>query len=693
MGSSSSISNQLGDKMMTNTKQFVEQYESKLKDLSSQDINLNLRNSITKDLYVMNEIIKGKLGVVKIGIIGRCFDSKDKLIESLILSEKNHSYNNPKIYCSETVLNSKNSSGFVFNQNFFGQSFDIDQKINKSLEEIFNNTVVSNKDLRISKYPDIPMIIKDHLMLINLPVFQRINRFPNKASNSRTDNIELDLNDIQNMLLYFSYCDIIIYLVNEYDRDIEIDYLTKLIENSLILQTLKQENKLYFLIDQSSNHIQSTKKGIQEKLEKVISNINHKFYYEVNLKNGIQDKTLFFFQHYKKNLFKITSNEMNRFRKEYKEIAEKRYTALGNQIKNKNDPEFKKFKAKLKIEYEDPKCISKDYSEFEEVLVGEIMNQVSKNINLLKSELAYKILIAISKQSGNHTLFLDRARFLREEIINNIETIFTELIRNYEDKKIKLVDENLKVQEIIKEVEIETFTECSLLWELFDLTGNSHKYSYLIENTRIKFNNYMMSLFNKFAELSNEMIIKLSFLERTILNSYNRVLLSFEKEFVLNSTPDTNIFLEQIGNMSVEKVLSYKLRSTVFFTNVFMSNFNLKKPRIRSIFPYYLIPNIIGMVVAGICFLKGFSGKNSKKLHLATKFSIGGMMAMLSGLYLSSLLNKIYKRQSERVFKENIEEIEENVNNLTTNFMKFGEKVSSFEKYYKSKATEFIDLF
>jgi hypothetical protein len=693
MGNSSSKNNQLGDKIISNTKDFVKQYESKLKDLSSTDMNLNLRNSITKDLFVLHEIINGKLGVVKIGIIGRSFVSNDNMIESLYLSGNNHFYNNPNIYCSDTLLNSRNNSNFVFNQNFFGQSFDIDQKINKSLEEIFKHTVVSNKDLRISKYPDLPLIIKDHLMLINLPVFQRINRFPNKTSKSTTDNIEIDLNDIQNMLLYFSYCDIIIYLVNEKDRDIEIDYLTKLIENSLILQTLKQENKLYFLIDKSSNLFPNSKKGIQEKLEKVISNINHKFYYEVNLKKGIQEKTLFFYQHFKKNLSKITSTEMERFRKEYKEIAEKRYIALGNLIKNKNDPEFKKFKSKLKIEYEDPKCIPKDYSEFEEVLVGEVLNQVSKNINLLKSELAYKILIALSRKFGNYTLFLDRAKFLREEIINSIETIFTELIRNYEDKKIRLVYENLKVQDIIKEVESETFAECSLLMELFDFTGNSHKYSYLTENTRMKFNSYMISLFNIFTELSNEMIIKLSYLERTILNSYTRVLLSFEKEFVLNSSSDTNIFLEQIGNTSLEKVLSYKLRSTVFFTNVFMSNFHQKKPRIRSIFPYYLIPNILGILVSIICFSKGYLSKSSKKLHRAINFSIGGVIAMLSGLFFSNLLNKIYKRESEKAFKKNIEEIEENVNNLTTNFMNFGEKVGRFEQYYKSKATEFIDLF
>ena len=189
------------------------------------------------------------------------------------------------------------------------------------------------------------------------------------------------------------------------------------------------------------------------------------------------------------------------------------------------------------------------------------------------------------------------------------------------------------------------------------------------------------------------MMIKLSYLERSILNSYNRVLLSFENEFVLNSKQDVNIFLQQIGNTPIEKVLSFKLRSTIFFTNVFMSNFHQKKPKIRSIFPYYLLPNIIGLVVGIVCFSQAYLSKNIKKSFLPLKLCIGGIIAMVTGFYLSTLLNKCFKNESKEAFKENIVLIEENVNNLTSNFVKFGEKLGNFENYYKSKATEFVDLF
>lgn len=594
------------------------------------------------------------------------------------------------IYCSEKVLSQGNSaSNFKIEENFCGQSFELDQSFKISLNEIFKKSQVSNKSVRFSNYPKLPLFISDHMMLIDLPLMKKRETFNSKIEGK--SKYEIDLNEIQNLLLYFSYCDIIIYLVNKVDTVEEIDYLDKLTQNSLILQTLKNDNKFYVLIDNSNPSLGITSNSdLQLKLEKIIIGISHKFYYEANLATAADDKTLFFYRYFKENTSELKANELERLEEAFLSIAEKKYLNQGKTIKDKKDVEYKQFKTKLEIDYLDAKtCIHKDFREFEEVFIDAVYHTLSKNLNVIKSELSYKMLIAVNKSKPNSTEYLDKLQSLKQEILTNIHEVFNSILEHYEENKQLFINEYLTLSSLLNDVKLENFEDVSLMRELFDFTGRNHKYSYLNENTRIHYNEYILSLFARFTNFTNVMQNKFAFLERKIISIYNNGFLALEKDFICTNEKDYSIILNQIQNTPIDKILPIKLNCSGLCANVFFSIFSEKSPSISSVFPYYLIPNFLGIIFGTFCFKSAFYSKVTQSV---LKVFLG-LSCLAMGGFFSILTNKYYNQDSKESFHKNISAVDSLVDNISFNIMNLASKLKAFEKFYEEQATELIDLF
>ena len=310
MGNNNSSCPELGQNLIETTESFLVKFESKLNEFNSP-IPRNLTNSITKDLYSLNQMIKGKLGSTKIGVMSRCEESSSLFFNSLFLSNSNEQNSSPLIYCSEKhSSNINNSSNIKYEENIFGNSFELGKNITDSHNEIFKNARITNKSPKLINFPNLPVLIKDHLMMINLPKMKKRETY---YSNKKDQPIkyEIDLNEIQKLLLYFSYCDVIIYIVKETNKSEELDYLVNLIENSLILQSLKEENKLYILVNKSKSDKQGDNNiKLQQMIEKIKSSINHRFYYEIDLSTSTEDKTLFFYRYFKTNTSDLKESEL-----------------------------------------------------------------------------------------------------------------------------------------------------------------------------------------------------------------------------------------------------------------------------------------------------------------------------------------------------------------------------------------------
>ena len=687
MGNNNSSCPELGQNLIETTESFLVKFESKLNEFNSP-IPRNLTNSITKDLYSLNQMIKGKLGSTKIGVMSRCEESSSLFFNSLFLSNSNEQNSSPLIYCSEKhSSNINNSSNIKYEENIFGNSFELGKNITDSHNEIFKNARITNKSPKLINFPNLPVLIKDHLMMINLPKMKKRETY---YSNKKDQPIkyEIDLNEIQKLLLYFSYCDVIIYIVKETNKSEELDYLVNLIENSLILQSLKEENKLYILVNKSKSDKQGDNNiKLQQMIEKIKSSINHRFYYEIDLSTSTEDKTLFFYRYFKTNTSDLKESELAILEKEFLSIAENRYINQGKTKKNIDEKEFKEFKVKLKDQYKDPKsCISKDYREFEEVLVDQVMFHLSKNFNLIKSDLSYKMLMVLAL-FNNSIDYKDKINSMKEEIIKSINEVFNSIVILYEDNKQLFINDNLILSSSLNDIQIKDFVFTSLFEEVFDFTGRSHKYSYLNEKVRVIYLDFIKNLYDRFTKVCNNIQTKFSFLERKVLNCYINVFLSLERDY-LNFSNDYNFLFDQIKNNPIDKTIPIKIKSTALLTNLFFSIFSKKSPEISFPFKYYLIPNILGVIVSVISLKLAINGNKATKIT----WGLVSVLSLALGFYFSVLANKQYNKESKKSFDKNIKGIECSVNEITDNFSNLVLKLRELERFYEFQATEMINL-
>lgn len=278
---------------------------------------------------------------------------------------------------------------------------------------------------------------------------------------------------------------------------------------------------------------------------------------------------------------------------------------------------------------------------------------INEKIDFLKNKINLCFEFMSKELSSNVSTFLPIFKFLNDKL-DNIKSISSES-KNLRGKKIR------------------RHSHLNFLFEIFDLHGINDYHSSISSEIVEYYNSNLKKMFLHYIKILNHSIIRINSLESSIINIHEDLKYNFESNY------------EVLPKMNFNNYFTEKFQSQKFFHYFFFKIFSLKEPKLKPVFAYNNISNMIGFLTALMLLIKAikqlfyYSPDQIKILKLLA-YSIA---SIISTYLISVLLNKFSKSNNEK----NLLKLSQKLGN-NTNFII--NHLSNMEKWLEDYRTNFI---
>lgn len=686
---------EFGEDLRESSREIISKTEEILRKKRNSDMkpgHVAIARSIDKEIAVLRKVSE-KGGEVKVGILGRS-TNQERLVDALFLSQARHN-------CEfNTFISSKQiKTSHILTKNNLDEETKLilDKQINHNLKPYAHK----NANLIFTKHYPTPSIINDNLIVTCSsklkPVISNIIE-----DNQNHMDIEIDIDNVIKFLLFSALHDLLIYIPDDRNLNNEISYLDFISNNMLILKLIKRNN-FFIILDKKRGGVSN------HKMQNLITKLGKTVIHELDYSNAEKDKIKFLGCMIKKHGSKFVRNsaydeiefinsKFDRILKgeEYQMyLQEKKDEEREEKLKKIKNPEYKMKKVE-RVSFEEFKRIYvsgvsdlfhsfSNIDSVEESLFQAFLNIISSKINLIRSNINFKLLLFENyNEIEDNSDFLNTLIITRNEMVEDMQKSFNDIKEILKTEETHLIDscETLMTSVLEKKtlaLDKERDGLKSTIFDIFDASGDFVPYNGLIHQARKEFSAFNKNTFVVLSRISNLSFKILDLLSKSISNKYTSLFLNLEKKH----------YTSNIINHSIDEIIKSKLDNintlAIHLLSIFgNTNFNLEKK-----YPWYIIPSFAGSSALIFSLLNALVSKNSTTM--VTYPIIGGALFTI-GLIFSNILKRNYINQSRQNFLHNIEHLIGFISLKKDKIVHFPFVFDKFCEIYSRETLELLDL-